>query len=48
MPKQLNNTDSETAPAVRKFIESFIKTFPETPIQTIDERILRVPSPNRL
>jgi putative holliday junction resolvase len=38
MPKQLNNTDSETAPAVRKFIESFIKNFPEIPIQTMDER----------
>lgn len=38
MPKQLNNTDSETAPAVRKFIELFIKNFPEIPIQTMDER----------
>lgn len=38
MPKRLNNTDSETAPAVRKFIEAFSKTFPEIPIQTMDER----------
>lgn len=38
MPKQMNNTDSEMAPAVRKFIELFSKTFPEKPIQTIDER----------
>jgi putative holliday junction resolvase len=38
MPRQLNNTDSATAPAVRKFIESFSKTFPGKPIQTIDER----------
>lgn len=38
MPKQMNNTDSETAPAVRKFIELFSKTFPEKPIQTMDER----------
>ncbi|MEQ1588395.1 MAG: Holliday junction resolvase RuvX, partial [Cyclobacteriaceae bacterium] len=38
MPKQMNNTDSETAPAVRRFIELFSKTFPEKPIQTIDER----------
>jgi putative Holliday junction resolvase len=38
MPKQMNNTDSETAPAVRKFMELFRKNFPEKPIQTIDER----------
>jgi len=38
MPRQLNNTDSATAPAVRKFIESFSKTFPGKPIQTTDER----------
>ena len=38
MPKQMNNTDSETAPAVRKFIVLFSKTFPEKPIQTMDER----------
>ncbi len=38
MPRRLDNTDSETAPAVRKFIDSFTKTFPEKPIQTIDER----------
>ncbi len=38
MPKQMNNTDSETAPAVRSFIELFMKTFPGKPIQTIDER----------
>jgi putative holliday junction resolvase len=38
MPKQMNNTDSETAPAVRKFIELFTKTFPDKPIRTLDER----------
>ena len=38
MPKQLNNQDSETAPAVRKFIEIFKNTFPEKPISLIDER----------
>ncbi len=38
MPRQLDNTDSATAPAVRKFIESFAKTFPDKPIQTFDER----------
>lgn len=38
LPKRLDNTDSETAPAVRKFMELFNKTFPDKPIQTIDER----------
>jgi len=38
LPKKLNNTDSETAPAVRAFVEKFKTTFPATPISTIDER----------
>ena len=38
LPKRLNNTDSEIAPEVRKFIEKFKTTFPEKPIQTVDER----------
>jgi len=38
LPKRLDNTDSETAPAVRKFIELFRKTLPDKPIHTIDER----------
>jgi len=38
MPKQMDNTDSKTAPAVRKFMELFTKTFPDKPIQTLDER----------
>lgn len=38
MPKRLNNTDSDTAPAVRNFIEAFRATFPEKPIQDVDER----------
>jgi putative Holliday junction resolvase len=38
MPRQLDNTDSATAPSVRKFIEQFKTTFPSKPIQTIDER----------
>ncbi len=38
MPKQLNNTDSATAPAVRNFILSFQQTFPQIPITPIDER----------
>jgi putative Holliday junction resolvase len=37
LPKRLNNTDSETAPAVRSFIEKFKTTF-AIPITTIDER----------
>ncbi len=38
LPKRLNNTDSETAPAVRKFMETFKVTFPEKPILAVDER----------
>lgn len=38
LPKKLNNTDSETAPAVRGFIEKFKTTFPAIPITAIDER----------
>jgi len=38
LPKRLNNTDSEIAPDVRKFIEKFKTTFPDKPIQTVDER----------
>lgn len=38
LPKRLNNTDSEIAPEVRKFIEKFKISFPEKPIQTVDER----------
>ncbi len=38
MPKQLNNQDSETAPAVRKFVEIFKNTFPEKPVNLADER----------
>ncbi len=38
MPKQLNNQDSETAPAVRKFVEVFKTSFPDKPIYLADER----------
>ncbi|MEK6780834.1 MAG: Holliday junction resolvase RuvX [Bacteroidota bacterium] len=38
MPKQLNNQDSEMAPIVRKFVESFKKTFPQKQIILADER----------
>ncbi len=38
LPKQLNNTDSQIAPDVRKFIEKFKIAFPDKSIQTVDER----------
>jgi putative Holliday junction resolvase len=38
LPKQLNNQDSETAPAVRQFIALFQKNFPDKPITPWDER----------
>jgi len=38
MPRQLNNQDSEIAPAVRKFVSVFEATFPDKPVRTVDER----------
>ncbi len=38
MPKKLNNQDSDTAPAVRKFIELFKKNFLVMKITEVDER----------
>jgi putative Holliday junction resolvase len=38
MPKRLNNTDSDTAEAVRKFIVLFKQTFPHLPVAEVDER----------
>jgi len=38
MPKQLNNQDSDTAPAVRAFVDMFKKNFPDKPIYLADER----------
>jgi putative Holliday junction resolvase len=38
MPKQMNNQDSDTAGAVRQFIEKFKEIFPDKPITTFDER----------
>ena len=38
LPKRLNNTDSEIAPAVRKFMATFQIMFPDKIIQTVDER----------
>jgi putative Holliday junction resolvase len=38
LPRQMDNTDSQIAPEVRKFVKTFESTFPEIPIQTVDER----------
>ncbi len=38
LPKRLDNTHSDIAPAVRKFVESFKGSFPQILIQTVDER----------
>jgi putative holliday junction resolvase len=38
LPKQMDNTDSQIAPEVRKFVKAFENTFPDKSIQTVDER----------
>jgi putative Holliday junction resolvase len=38
LPKQMDNTDSQIAPEVRKFVSIFQTTFPDIVIQTVDER----------
>jgi putative Holliday junction resolvase len=38
MPKTLGNEDSETAPLVRKFVETLKKSFPDKPVHLADER----------
>jgi len=38
MPKRLDNTDSDTAHAVRKFIVVFKQNFPQIPVTEVDER----------
>src|SRR6478609_8835724 len=38
MPKRLNNTDSENAAAVRKFIILFKQNFPSLSVTEVDER----------
>jgi len=38
MPKRLNNTDSDTAAEVRKFIGLFRQNFPLMPVTEADER----------
>ena len=38
MPKTLKNEDSQIAPAVRSFVEILKTTFPDKPINLMDER----------
>ena len=38
MPKTLRNEDSEIAPTVRKFVALLKLTFPEKPVNEVDER----------
>lgn len=38
MPKQLNNTDSESVSFVKDFIKKLNKMFPGLPVEEIDER----------
>lgn len=38
LPRQMDNTDSQIAPEVRKFVKTFENTFPDKVIQTVDER----------
>ncbi|MCB0487283.1 MAG: Holliday junction resolvase RuvX [Cyclobacteriaceae bacterium] len=38
LPKQMNNTDSATAPEVRKMADLLANTFPKMPIKFVDER----------
>lgn len=38
LPKQMNNTPSESAPSILSFIEKFKEKFPLIPIVSVDER----------
>lgn len=38
LPKQMNNTDSATAPEVRKMADLLAVAFPKVPIKFVDER----------
>jgi putative holliday junction resolvase len=38
LPKQMNNTDSESAKFVEPFVRLLIKTFPSIPVNRFDER----------
>jgi putative Holliday junction resolvase len=38
LPKQMNNTDSETAPFVRQMVSKINIAFPNLPVKYVDER----------
>ncbi len=38
LPKQMNNTLSESAPAITEFVAKFRQRFPEMPVEYADER----------
>ncbi|MEQ8361267.1 MAG: Holliday junction resolvase RuvX [Cyclobacteriaceae bacterium] len=38
LPKQMNNTDSETAPFVRQMVTKINEAFPNLPVKYVDER----------
>lgn len=38
LPRQMNNTLSESAPAIKEFVLKFQKRFPEMPVEYADER----------
>ncbi|MCB0491733.1 MAG: Holliday junction resolvase RuvX [Cyclobacteriaceae bacterium] len=38
LPKQMNNTDSETAPFVRQMVSKINVAFPNLPVKYVDER----------
>ncbi|GAB1445143.1 MAG: Holliday junction resolvase RuvX [Cyclobacteriaceae bacterium] len=38
LPKQMDNTDSETAPFVRQMVVKINKAFPDLPVKYVDER----------
>lgn len=37
-PKQMNNEPSESAPIINAFVEKFKTTFPDMPVDRVDER----------
>ncbi|NJK96045.1 MAG: Holliday junction resolvase RuvX [Bacteroidales bacterium] len=38
LPKQMNNQPSESMPYIEQFVVKFRKSFPEIPVQMVDER----------
>ncbi|MCE7042253.1 Holliday junction resolvase RuvX [Dyadobacter sp. CY312] len=38
MPRRLDNTDSDNTPRVQAFVKLLMKTFPDKPVHTHDER----------